>query len=136
MNRITIVGTALLAFAAVLPGCRSAGPRAQDGAVLGTLVGAGAGYAVGKHNGHRGTGTLIGAALGGLLGYAIGDGADDRRYGTRPYRDSGSLNEDVYRRPAPRREVYVEHVHVPVRRRVFVRRRPVYVEEEIWIDCE
>lgn len=117
----------------VLSGCRSAGPRAQDGALLGSLVGAGAGYAVGKHNGHRGKGAAIGAVIGGLLGYAIGDDADDRRYGTRPYHDPAAD------RPRSRgydadEVVIVEDAPVR-RRRVIVHRRPVIVEEEVHVHC-
>jgi hypothetical protein len=104
-----LVAVFLLAGAALFPGCRSAGPHAQDGALIGTLAGAGAGYAIGRHNGHRTNGTLIGAAAGGLFGWLLGDQVDHDRFGTHPYVDYTPAPPPVRERSVTRREVIVVH---------------------------
>lgn len=86
--RTRVLLAAALAAAALLPGCRSLTSREATGAGIGTVAGAGAGYALGRHYGSRSTGTLIGAGVGGLLGYVVGDALDEseaeRAYGGRP----------------------------------------------------
>ena len=74
-TRVLLVLT--LAAAALAPGCRSMSSREATGAGIGTVAGAGAGYALGRHYGSRSTGTLIGAGVGGLLGYVVGDSLDE-----------------------------------------------------------
>jgi uncharacterized protein YcfJ len=53
-------------------GCQSAETRATEGAIIGTVLGAGAGYAIGKQSGHGGEGAGIGAAAGALGGMLVG----------------------------------------------------------------
>ena len=53
-------------------GCQSAETRATEGAIIGTVLGAGAGYAIGKQSGHGGEGAGIGAAAGALGGLLVG----------------------------------------------------------------
>ncbi|KQS01348.1 hypothetical protein ASG11_16820 [Sphingomonas sp. Leaf357] len=71
------------------------------GAVIGGVVGAGAGYAIGGR-GNRVAGSLIGAGVGAAAGYAIDKAEDRRRYDAPPPRD-------YYQEPgvsyAPPREV-------------------------------
>ena len=77
MNRMVIVGWALSVIA--LTGCENLGTAAQSktnqGAVLGSLLGAGTGAIIGNQTGHAGAGTAIGAGLGalggGLMGHAM-----------------------------------------------------------------
>lgn len=84
----------VLVGATVLPGCRSTGSGAATGAVVGGLLGAGGGYAVGHHRrGNKTNYTLAGGIAGAMAGYIIGDAADDR--------DRGRAHEDVYE-SAPR----------------------------------
>lgn len=104
----------LVAGAALLPGCRSSGPRAQDGALIGGALGAIGGYAIGNHNGSRTNGTLIGAAAGGLFGWLIGDQADHDRYGTHPYVDYTPETSRPRDRVVHEREVIVVHEYPEV----------------------
>ncbi|MFQ5513031.1 MAG: OmpA family protein [Myxococcota bacterium] len=71
----TIVSLAL----AVLLGCQTQGTvlekKSTQGAILGSLVGAAAGAAIGGHE-HRAGGALIGAATGALAGGLIGNYLD------------------------------------------------------------
>ena len=55
------------------------GPETQRGAVVGGLLGAGAGAIIGNQSGRAGEGALIGAAAGGLGGAAIGNARDTER---------------------------------------------------------
>lgn len=76
--RKPLVLVALLAGGALLPGCRSLGSNAIDGAAIGSVLGAGGGYAIGHHKGNRTNWTLAGAVAGGLVGWIVGDQVDDR----------------------------------------------------------
>lgn len=53
-------------------GCQSSETRATEGTIIGTVLGAGAGYVIGKQSGHGGEGAGIGAAAGALGGLLIG----------------------------------------------------------------
>ena len=53
-------------------GCQSTKTRATEGSIIGTVLGAGAGYVIGKQSGHGSEGAGIGAAVGLLSGAAIG----------------------------------------------------------------
>ncbi|MBM3249994.1 MAG: glycine zipper 2TM domain-containing protein [Candidatus Omnitrophica bacterium] len=53
-------------------GCQDAKTRAAEGAIIGTVLGAGAGYVIGKQSGHGAEGAGIGAAVGALGGAAVG----------------------------------------------------------------
>ena len=55
------------------------GPNTQRGAVVGGLLGAGAGAIIGNQSGHAGEGALIGAGAGALGGAAIGNAQDTER---------------------------------------------------------
>ncbi len=50
--------------------------KAQTGALVGSGVGAGAGYLIGKRSGHGGTGAAIGGLAGAGGGYMIGNELD------------------------------------------------------------
>ena len=81
MNRLVIVVSALSMVA--LTGCESLGTAAQSktnqGAVLGGLLGAGAGAIIGNQTRHHaGAGTAIGAALGALGGGLLGNGLEEQ----------------------------------------------------------
>ena len=80
MNRVKIAG-ALLAVIA-LAGCESMGTAAQSktnqGAVIGGLLGAGAGAILGNQSDHAGAGTAIGAGLGALGGGLIGHAMEEK----------------------------------------------------------
>ena len=78
MHKMSVVMLALCAVA--VTGCESMGTAAQSkttqGAVLGSLLGAGTGAIIGNQSGHHaGAGTAIGAGLGalggGLMGHAL-----------------------------------------------------------------
>jgi len=58
-----------------------AGPNTQRGAVVGGLLGAGAGAIIGHQSGHTGEGALIGAAAGGTAGAVYGNARDQEQYG-------------------------------------------------------
>ena len=53
-------------------GCQSSETRATEGTIIGTVLGAGAGYVIGKQSGHGGEGAGIGAAAGALGGLLVG----------------------------------------------------------------
>jgi hypothetical protein len=59
---------------AFVAGCES---KAQTGAAVGAVGGAGAGALIGGSH-HAGEGALIGAAVGGLGGYAVGNEGDKK----------------------------------------------------------
>jgi len=98
-----------LAAATLAPGCRSMSSNEATGAGIGTVVGAGAGYALGRHYGSRSTGTLIGAGVGGLLGYVVGDSLDEReaeqagrgRPAAEPYGHGGPYHGGPIVHPCP-----------------------------------
>jgi len=81
MNRMMIAVSALSLLA--LTGCENMGTAAQSkttqGAVLGSLLGAGTGAIVGNQaHHHAGAGTAIGAGLGALGGALIGHGLEEQ----------------------------------------------------------
>ena len=57
-------------------GCEN---KAQTGAGVGALGGAGVGAIIGNQSGNAGTGALIGGAVGGLGGYAVGNEGDKKQ---------------------------------------------------------
>ena len=67
----------LVLSSATLMSC-AGGPGAQQGAVLGGLIGAGAGGIIGNQSGRGLEGAAIGAAAGALGGAAIGNARDQR----------------------------------------------------------
>ncbi|HRI88303.1 MAG TPA: glycine zipper domain-containing protein [Candidatus Hydrogenedentes bacterium] len=70
--------TAALLASATFAGCATT--PAQQGAMTGAIVGAGAGAIIGNQSdGKSGEGALIGAGLGALTGALIGDHVDERR---------------------------------------------------------
>lgn len=70
---LAVIGIA--ASALVFEGCAT---RAQEGALIGGGVGAGAGALIGGASGHAGGGALIGGAVGAASGAVIGNQADKR----------------------------------------------------------
>lgn len=108
-TRIPLLAGAL-ASVALLGGCET---EAQNDAVIGGLLGAGAGAIIGNNSGHHGWGGAgIGAAAGALGGYIIGNEIEkdrrDRYYGDRyydrryrdgypPRRDDDCDDDDYYR---------------------------------------
>ncbi|MDQ1256300.1 MAG: hypothetical protein QG656_896 [Candidatus Hydrogenedentes bacterium] len=108
---------------AVLMGCATT--PAQQGAVAGGLIGAGAGAIIGNQSGHAGEGALIGAGAGALAGALTGDAIDEAgdraaarpvaapapvATGVRPVQ-SGHYETRLVR--APSGETYEERVWVP-----------------------
>src|SRR5688572_26425886 len=74
------VSLACLAAGIVLSsgqGCANWERRNQEGAVLGGIVGAGAGALIGSKTGSWAWGALIGAGTGALAGYVIADNTRD-----------------------------------------------------------
>ncbi len=71
-----------VAAVVVLAGCEAIGTAAQSktnqGALLGSALGAGTGAIIGNQTGHAGAGTAIGAGLGALGGGLLGHGLQER----------------------------------------------------------
>ncbi|MFP6582347.1 MAG: glycine zipper domain-containing protein [Candidatus Hydrogenedentota bacterium] len=102
MNRLPILLFSAMAIA--LSGCTTT--QSYDGAVLGGLLGAGAGAIIGHQTGDAGEGALIGAGLGAIAGAVTGEAIAQNSYNTTTM---------VYREvPATQRVVVVERR--PVRR--------------------
>jgi hypothetical protein len=95
---------------------------AVTGAAVGTAIGAGVGALMGAASGHAGAGAAIGAGTGLLFGTAIG--ADqDRVYGWK----AQQLYDNAYAQCMySHGNRIVEPVRMYGRRRVYVRREPVY----------
>ena len=78
-REMTAVG--VTAAALLLAGCETMGTAAQSkttqGAVLGSLLGAGTGAIIGNQTDHAGAGTAIGAGLGALGGGLIGHAMEE-----------------------------------------------------------
>jgi uncharacterized protein YcfJ len=70
---LVIVCSVVLAFSI---GCET---QAQNDALIGGGIGAGAGAIIGHQSGHAGTGALIGGAVGGGTGYVIGNERDKKQ---------------------------------------------------------
>jgi uncharacterized protein YcfJ len=96
----------------------------QDGAIVGTALGAGLGAIVGNQSGHAGEGALIGGAAGALTGGLIGrevgqkDGYPSRRYETAPPPSSSRNVEGHYENRVvhhPNGAITEERVWVPHR---------------------
>ena len=69
-----------LAFASIVAsGLGCAGPNTERGAVLGGLLGAGAGAIIGNQSGRPLEGAAIGGAIGAVGGAAIGNANDQER---------------------------------------------------------
>jgi len=84
-----VSGLVILPLVAVaVAGCESVGTAAQSkrnqGALLGSLLGAGTGAIIGNQTGHAGVGTAIGAGLGALGGGMMGNAMEeqDRQQGS------------------------------------------------------
>jgi outer membrane lipoprotein SlyB len=77
LRKTVTLGLVLVLGAGLLPGCRSMSSGGQ-GALIGGLVGAGAGHAIGHHRGNRTNHALAGGLVGAMAGYIIGDAIDDR----------------------------------------------------------
>src|SRR5512138_1639870 len=78
-SRISVVACVSLALVVGAVGCESLpGSKTTQGAVLGGVVGAGTGAAIGRH-GHDTAGILIGTAAGALAGGLIGHYLDNQR---------------------------------------------------------
>lgn len=88
----------LAALAAGLSGC-AGGYRQNDPALVGGLLGAGAGAIVGGAVTGRPGGVLAGAVIGGAGGALVGDAMGRReRRDNRRYRGRNCVNEDAYGR--------------------------------------
>ena len=82
-HRKTALIALVLAAGALLPGCRSTNASAGQGALIGGLLGAGGGYAVGHHRGNRTNYTLAGGLVGAMAGYIVGDAIGDNERDNR-----------------------------------------------------
>ena len=111
MKKTALLG--LLAVASLAAGCNTT--PTQDGAVLGGVLGAGAGAIIGNQSGHAGEGALIGAGAGVLTGAIVGDQVDERRNRRNqapPVRtQNGHYDIRIVRTPSG--ETYEERVWVP-----------------------
>ncbi len=70
--------TAVAAIGLSSNSCSQYAPNTKSGAVIGGLIGAGAGALIGDHSGRGLEGAAIGAAAGALGGGLIGSARDDR----------------------------------------------------------
>jgi uncharacterized protein YcfJ len=68
----------LLVTSIVMSGCASSGVNTKRGVVLGTLIGAGAGAAIGHQTRSSGPGAIIGAGVGAALGGLTGNAMDEK----------------------------------------------------------
>jgi len=115
MKKIAMLS--VLAATTLAAGCNTT--PTQDGAVVGGLLGAGAGAIIGNQSGHAGEGALIGAGAGALTGAIVGDQVDERRQRrypqnvqTAPVRtQNGHYDVRIVRTPSG--ETYEERVWVP-----------------------
>lgn len=71
-----IILLAFLSFVLVVSGCESMGQKTKSGALIGGIVGAGAGGIIGHQSGHGVEGAAIGAAVGAISGGLIGNQMD------------------------------------------------------------
>jgi len=62
----------LISFVTFLFSCAGERKRTKTGAAIGTVTGAGIGYAIGKQSGHGAEGAAVGAVMGALIGGGIG----------------------------------------------------------------
>lgn len=80
MNRRVAMAFAVSMIA--LSGCENIGTAAQSkttqGAVVGSLLGAGTGAIIGNQSDHAGAGTAIGAGLGALAGGLVGHAMEEK----------------------------------------------------------
>lgn len=87
----------LAAIAAVSILNTSCGPSQKRGAVVGGLVGAGAGALIGEHKDKELEGAGIGAAIGAGVGSLLGGARDDERGSyNAPRRNDGYYNNSRY----------------------------------------
>jgi len=115
MRRLTLAMAALgiAASAWVLVGCQT---RAQEGALVGGGLGAGAGAIIGSTSGHAGGGALIGGAVGAVSGAVVGDQVDRRnrnQASSPPQNVPGHYENRMVRSPSG--ETHEERVWVPDR---------------------
>lgn len=73
-----------LSFFLAITGCQSMGEKTKSGALVGGIIGAGAGGIIGHQTGHGGEGAAIGAAVGALSGGLIGNQMDKKAKETNP----------------------------------------------------
>ncbi len=111
MKKLAILS--LLAATTLAAGCNTT--PTQDGAVVGGLLGAGAGAIIGNQSGHAGEGALIGAGAGALTGAIVGDQVDERRQrrNQAPPTRTQNGHYDVRIVRTPSGETYEERVWVP-----------------------
>jgi uncharacterized protein YcfJ len=74
MRKILFV--ALVSFVLVSFGCASMGEKTKGGALIGGIIGAGAGGIIGHQSGHGWEGAALGAAAGAMTGGVIGNQLD------------------------------------------------------------
>jgi uncharacterized protein YcfJ len=126
MNKPILLSAILLSSFTVI-GCAT--QSGQDGAVLGGLLGAGAGAIIGNQSGDAGEGLLIGAGLGAIAGGLIGDSTERNRYTTK--------REVIYTESRPTRTVIT--TREPIRRAGHYEIRLVRspsgetYEERVWV---
>ena len=75
MFNFRIIAIVFLCFV-LFVGCESMGEKTKGGALIGGIVGAGAGGIIGHQSGHGGEGAAIGAAVGAISGGLIGNQID------------------------------------------------------------
>lgn len=100
MRKAIVAGLALGLLAVPgLTGCNTT--PTQDGALMGSLLGAGAGAIIGNQSGKQGEGALIGAGAGALAGALVGDQVDEhrKRYRHAPYNSTVQSQPSAYSQP-------------------------------------
>lgn len=84
MKNHSLISASLVVLLMIGSGCQNAGPRTQEGAAGGALLGALGGAAIGNNSrgGNGGSGALVGAIAGAIIGGALGNEADQREAST------------------------------------------------------
>lgn len=97
---IAVVAVAALSLA----GCETT--PGEDGAILGTALGAGLGAIIGNQSGHAGEGALIGAGAGAITGGIIGSEVGQKRRAQQRY--NAPPPQPVYNSGTPVQEGHYE----------------------------
>jgi len=114
--KTSLRGIVVFVLTALVIGCNTT--PTQDGAVVGGMLGAASGAAIGHQSGKQGEGALIGAGAGALIGALIGDRIDERGEARRVPAGAATIQSGHYQTSivtSPSGETYEERVWVPNR---------------------
>ena len=98
VNKSKLVAVVLAVVS--ITGCAT-GPNAQTDAVIGGLLGAGAGGIIGHQSGRGLEGAAIGALIGGASGNMFGNGIDTRNGYNRPQQYQQPVYQQQYQQRTP-----------------------------------